>query len=75
MQTYTYEPKKYIYKWVYGSNSLGPICIQKFASFPFFFFFFFLWHFFSLLTSVKWYARRDPTHVTPKVNLYMHTMF
>ena len=31
---------------------------------------------FSLYTPMgSGIARRDPTHVTPKVNLYMHTMF
>ena len=56
---HTYEPKC-VLKWVHGSNSFSPIFIQRF-------FFFFCT--FSLYTPMgRGVARRDPTHVTPKVN-------
>ena len=58
----TYKPK-YILMWVRGSNSLGPIVTQNY----------FFNNFFLHYTPMRSEARRDYTHVTPKVELCMHT--
>ena len=65
---YTYKPKC-ILKRVHGSNSLGLIFIQKFFVVVF-------CGTFSLDKSMgRGIAMTDPAHVTPKVNLCMHTMY
>ena len=64
IHTCTYEPK-YIFESVHDSNSLGPSLIQK-QSFGTF----------SLYYQMgKGNARKNPTHVTPKIKLFNYTRF
>ena len=64
LDTHTYK-HKYVLKWVCRSNLFDPSVIQKF--------------FFGTPLLYKPMGRgvpmRDPTHVTSKVKLCMHTMY